>query len=167
MNCSAALPCRYWWTEDDNGEHDVPPCHNAACVDTLSSNFTGADLPGAQAGVDSWLVHVEGHCHIGCLKMQLFNVDNPDAPVLLCETKVDMGGGDAPKDEMGYIQGNQPCIYGDVRDGFPAPPVIKTTTKLRSIKFQNNTHARFGDMALWELRASYAPASASPMVEVA
>ena len=40
-------------------------------------------------------------------------------------------------------------------DGFPEPPVIKATTKLMSIKYQNNTHARYGDMALWELRAAY------------
>ena len=42
---------------------------------------------------------------------------------------------------------------------FEEPPVIKTTTKLMSIKFQNNTHPRYGDMALRELRAAYQPAA--------
>eukprot|EP01052_Picozoa_sp_SAG31_P014249 SAG31_NODE_877_length_11303_cov_18.744556_9_plen_890_part_00 len=142
----------FWWTEFNNGEHDVPPCYASPCVYPLTSNFTGANLPGAKAGVDTLLIHVEGHCHIGCLGMELYNVDDPLHPQLLCQTKIDYGQSDKPQDEMGYILGNQPCIFGV---GFQEPPVIKTTTKLMSIKYQNNTHPRYGDMALWELRAAY------------
>ena len=70
--------------------------------------------------------------------------------------QVDYGAGDEPQDEMGYILGAQPCIFGNKKDGFPEPPIIKTDTKLMSIKYQNNTNPRYGDMALWELRAAYA-----------
>ena len=35
-----------WWTEWKNGEHDVPPCYADPCVDSITSNVTGADLPG-------------------------------------------------------------------------------------------------------------------------
>jgi hypothetical protein len=146
----------FWWTEFNNGEHDVPPCYASPCVYPLTSNFTGANLPGAKAGVDTLLIHVEGHCHIGCLGMELWNMDDAAHPKLLCKTKIDYGTNDDAQNEMGYILGNQPCIFGP---GFEEPPVIKTTTKLMSIKFQNNTHPRYGDMALWELRAAYQPAS--------
>ena len=87
--------------------------------------------------------------------MELWNVDDPARPILLCETKVDYGGSDAAKDEMGYILGNQPCIFGT--PPFPSPPVITPTTKLMSIKRTNNTAPRFGDMGVWEIRASTAP----------
>jgi hypothetical protein len=53
---------------------------------------------------------------------------------------------------MGYILGNQPCIFGP---GFPDPPAIKTSTKLMSIKHTNNTHPRYGDMGVWEINAAY------------
>jgi len=145
----------FWWTEYNNGEHDIPPCYNDECIATITSNFTGANLPQASKTTGSELIHVEGHCHIGCQKMELWNMDDPAAPVLLCRTKVDYGKGDLAQDEMGYILGNQPCVFGNVSDGFQAPPVIMPDTKLMSIKFQNNTHPRYGDMALWEMRASY------------
>ena len=145
----------YWWTEYNNGEHDIPPCFAEPCVYNITSSWTGADMLGANPAVDSELIHVEGHCHIGCLGMELYNMDDPAAPKLLCRTKIDYGTGDEPQNEMGYILGNQPCLFGNPADGFPEPPVIKTTTKLMSIKYQNNTHARYGDMALWELRAAY------------
>ena len=144
-----------WWTEYNNGEHDIPPCFAEPCVYNITSSWTGADMLGANPAVDSELIHVEGHCHIGCLGMELYNMDDPAAPKLLCRTKIDYGTGDEPQNEMGYILGNQPCLFGNPADGFPEPPVIKTTTKLMSIKYQNNTHARYGDMALWELRAAY------------
>ena len=34
------------WTEYNNGEHDIPPCYNRQCIDAISSNFTGAIMPG-------------------------------------------------------------------------------------------------------------------------
>jgi hypothetical protein len=53
----------------------------------ITSNFTGAELSGTVAGVETLLMHMEGHCHIGCLGMELWNMDDPVHPVLLCGTK--------------------------------------------------------------------------------
>ena len=86
----------YWWTEYNNGEHDIPPCFAEPCVYNITSSWTGADMLGANPAVDSELIHVEGHCHIGCLGMELYNMDDPAAPKLLCKTKVDYGTGDEP-----------------------------------------------------------------------
>eukprot|EP00662_Eupelagonemidae_sp_cell21_P031989 gene31989-16826_t len=80
---------------------------------------------------DKVLIHVEGHCHIGCQKMELWIVDDPANPKLLCRTKVNYGTGDEAHNEMGYILGNEP-----------------------SLKFQNNTVSRYGDMGLWEIRGA-------------
>lgn len=98
-------------------------------------------------------------------------MDDPANPKLLCRTKVAYGTGDGWMNEMGYIGGNLPCIFGNAADGFQAPVALKPDTKLMSIKYQNNTHVRcegpfgrvhlnvsnngsrrYGDMALWELR---------------
>ena len=143
-----------WWTEFSNGEHDVPPCFVEPCVYSISSNITGADLAGAREGTDTLLVHVDGHCHIGCLGMEMWNVDDPTKPVLICETKVDYGENDEAHNEMGYVIGTQPCIFGP-EFANSTPPIVKTTTKLMSIQHQNNTHPRFGDMGVWEIRAAY------------
>jgi hypothetical protein len=59
----------YWWTEFKNGEHDIPPCFASPCVYEITSNFTGAELSGTVAGRETLLIHMEGHCHIGCLGM--------------------------------------------------------------------------------------------------
>ena len=80
-------------------------------------------------------------------------MDDPTNPKLLCGTKVDYGLGDEPQNEMGYILGNQPCIFGS-ESGFPDPPVIISTTKLMSVKRTNNTHPRYGDMGVWEMSES-------------
>lgn len=92
------------------------------------------------------MIHVEGHCHIGCLGMELWIMDDPSNPKLLCKTEVKYGTSDRTHDEMGYILGNLPCIFGNPEDGYEAPIVLKGDTKLQSRKFQNNTVARYGDM---------------------
>eukprot|EP00911_Craspedida_sp_UC1_P000631 UC1_evm1s485 len=145
----------FWWTENNNGEHDIPPCYNEQCLDTITSNFTGAQLPGFRAGVDSEIIHYEGHCHIGCQRMELWNVDDPHNPKLLCRTAIDYGSSDNVLDEEGYILGNRPCIFGFQKDGFQEPPIIRSDTKLMSVKVQNNTVSRYGDMALIEARFAY------------
>lgn len=78
-------------------------------------------------------------------------MDDPANPKLLCRTNVTYGSGDGWMDEMGYIGGNEPCIFGRPEDGFQAPIVLKNTTKLMSIKVANNTNAHYGDMGLWEI----------------
>lgn len=88
--------------------------------------------------------------------MELWIVDDPANPKLLCRTRVTYGTSDAVHDEDGYILGNLPCIFGSQQDGFEPPVVLQADTKLMSIKYQNNTVPRYGDMALWEVTHCFA-----------
>merc|ERR1711907_444212 len=144
-----------WWTEHNNGEHDVPKCdpkNPATCDYTLTSNFTAGLLRGCGNGCE--LITLEGHCHIGCVAMELWIVDDETKPQLLCNASVRYGGGDGWMDEMGYISGANTCIYGTGKDGLPAAIPLHPTTKLRSIKISNSTNPYTGDMALWEINAA-------------
>merc|ERR1711959_429257 len=110
------------------------------CVYVISSNFTAGQMPGfdpALGANGTTLIHVEGHCHIGCLKMELWIMDDPANPKLLCRTNVVYGTGDEAHNEMGYILGSEPCIFGREEDGFEPPVVLHASTKLMSLKFQN------------------------------
>jgi hypothetical protein len=121
--------------------------------------LTAADLGGAcRDGPGCKMIVMEGHCHIGCIKMEMWIMDDPANPVLLCRTKVDYGKTDGWMDEMGYIGGAETCIFGDPKLGFAAPVNLKPTTKIMSIQVQNSTNARYGDMALWELNSAYVTA---------
>jgi hypothetical protein len=44
--------------------------------------------------------------------MEMWNVDDPAKPFLICETKVDYGENNDAHNEMGYVLGTQPCIFG-------------------------------------------------------
>ena len=57
--------------------------------------------------------------------------------------------------ETGYIAGAQTCVWGE-GGGLAKPVHLLPTTKLLSIQVQNSTHARYGDMALWEVNAAAA-----------
>jgi len=112
-----------WYTENGNGEHDVPPCDPSRdrveglgdCVYNISSNFTGMNWPhsGTTPGSEVELIHVEGHCHIGCYGMQLWNMTDAKNPYIFCQTWNDYGTGDEIHNEMGYLLGNRPCIFGN------------------------------------------------------
>ena len=82
-----------------------------------------------------------GHCHIGSFGMQLWNM-SAEPPAVVCQTWNDYGRSDKIHDEMGYLLGSRPCIYGDPADGYVAPLVVRPTDKLMSLKMSNNTHAR-------------------------
>lgn len=74
--------------------------------------------------------------------MELWIMDDPKNPQLLCKTKSIYGMGDEPHNEEGYILGNLPCIFGNAADGFEPPVVLEASTKLMSVKYQNNTVPR-------------------------
>jgi hypothetical protein len=74
--------------------------------------------------------------------MELWIMDDPAAPKLLCRTHSMYGTGDGYMNEMGYILGNLPCLFGNPSDGFEAPVSLPPSTKLMSIKYSNNTHIR-------------------------
>ena len=152
-----------WWTEHGNNENDVPPCDpkrdnkdGKGCRFAINSNFSGSNWP-IKKGFDLKWIHMLGHCHIGCQGMQLWNMTDPKKPYMFCNTSNDYGASDAVLDEQGWILGERPCIYGDPKDGFVEPPIVRSTDKIMSVKIQNNTNARYGDMGLWEIRGVYVP----------
>eukprot|EP01051_Picozoa_sp_SAG22_P009427 SAG22_NODE_787_length_7239_cov_4.418487_6_plen_722_part_00 len=169
-----------WWTEHGNNENDVPPCNPEIdnpgmtigpdhthqgpskptdCVHNITSNFTGAMLAGtAPKGEEIQMIHMLGHCHIGSYGMQMWNMSAEGGPKVLCQTWNDYGRTDEIHNEMGYLLGSRPCIFGDPADGFTAPPIVRPTDKLMSLKMSNSTHARYGDMGLWEIKGAIVPA---------
>lgn len=99
-----------WWTEHNNNEHDVPQCKEGEeCLYTITSNFTAGMMGGFNGAAT--LIHMEGHCHIGCQRMEMWIVDDEENPKLLCRTKVIYGTNDTVMNEEGYILGNLPCKY--------------------------------------------------------
>ena len=147
-----------WWTEHNNGEHDIPVCLNkdkSQCTNTITSNFTAGDMGGCANGCQ--FITMEGHCHIGCLGMEMWIVDDPEKPILLCNATVGYGKGDGWMDEMGYIAGANTCLFANDPE-FRAPIVLHPQTKLRSVKISNNTNSYTGDMGLWEINAAPVPA---------
>ena len=63
-----------WFTEHANNEHDVPLCkskNKTECTYTITSNLTASDLGGpCKSGTGCKMITMEGHCHIGCLKVR-------------------------------------------------------------------------------------------------
>jgi hypothetical protein len=146
-----------WWTEHNNGEHDVPLClekDKSICKDRITSNFTAGEICGGNKGCR--FITMEGHCHIGCSAMEMWIMDDPANPKLLCNATVKYGKGDGWMDEMGYISGAQTCIFGP---GYGDVVNLLPTTKLMSVKISNNTNSYTGDMGLWEINAAPLPAS--------
>ena len=171
-----------WFIEHGNNEDDIPPCDperdmvpsnyfpeyarqglqdDKVCINNITSNYTGTAF-GSSAGnvTETQLIHIEGHCHIGCLSMQLWNM-SATPPQLVCQTYNTYGRSNEVHDEMGWVKGSLTCVFGDPADGYTAPPVVRPTDKFMSIKTSNSTHARYGDMGLWEIKAAFAPAGTS------
>jgi hypothetical protein len=147
-----------WWTEHNNGEHDVPKCtetDQSKCVNQISSNFTAGMMGGCANGCQ--FVTMEGHCHIGCIGMEMWIMDDPKNPVLLCNATNTYGTDDGWMNEMGYIAGSNTCLFGPDGTGYNPLVSLHPTTKLMSVKLSNNTNPYTGDMGLWEINAAPLP----------
>ena len=171
-----------WFIEHGNNEDDIPPCdperdmvptdyfpdfakqgllQDKVCINNITSNYTGAQFAGnPPAGQEIAMIHIEGHCHIGCLSMQLWNM-SATPPKLVCQTWNTYGRSNEVHDEEGFVRGSLTCVYGDPADGYEAPPIVRPTDQFMSIKTQNSTYARYGDMGLWEIKAAFLPAGSS------
>merc|ERR1712232_553281 len=100
------------------------------------------------------LVYAGAHCHApACMRMELWNEDTHE---LLCEVDADFG-----KEAMCELS-LPPCVWGSAAEGLKPPPVLRLDSNLTVVKYANNTNARWGTMALWQMRATYI--SKSPVV---
>ena len=138
----------------------TPPEHR---VHTLSQDFTvhstlgGITPPTPTSEVR--LLRASTHCHApSCINETLWNLDTNE---VICYNAPLYGTGKYPSDgqsfnEPAYAAGIPPCFWGDPAEGLPAPPQLRLTTNLRSVKNCNSTHYHFGVMAQWQMRGTWA-----------
>merc|ERR1711881_217558 len=109
-----------------NNEDDIPPCDperdmvpsnyfpeyarqglqdDKVCINNITSNYTGTAF-GSSAGnvTETQLIHVEGHCHIGCLSMQLWNLSARPTTPTAAPTR---------STTRGWVKGSLTCVFGD------------------------------------------------------
>lgn len=176
----------YWQSELKNNEFDVPACDPGTppsqCVYSLSATFQAGDPHSGWWSADptrelSWptdgrgvkLIYAGGHCHVGCLSLELYDADTGK---LVCRNAPTHGSStskwnDEAMNERGYAIAIPPCVWGDdpSEEGLlQRPPVIKPTTRLTTIARYNSTKLRqdqplpiahYAVMAMWQMRAAY------------
>eukprot|EP00965_Chrysotila_dentata_P019762 655549-Pleurochrysis_carterae.AAC.1 len=85
--------------------------------------------------------------------MELWNADTGR---LICRQTPLVGTAPAatasrPYDERGYVA-IPPCLFGAESEGLLPEPFLAYDTNLTSIKWNNNTYAHYGEMAMWQMR---------------
>lgn len=154
---------------DAGGEYDVPqakpgtpPQHR---VHTVAQDFTVAstvEVHPPTPTTEVLLLRAGTHCHApSCINETLYNMDTTP-PSVVCFNAPLYGKGQWPHDgqsfdEPEYAAGVPPCYWGDAEEGLPAPPKLKLSTNLRSVKHCNSTYYHFGVMAQWQMRGTWAP----------
>jgi len=150
-----------WMTEDRNNEYDIPACKPTSpeCVHTLVSHFTVAEMcetwgcgnaPVPEEGFA--LVYAAAHFHVGGISMELINADTGEQ---LCFNEATYGSGDEPRNEEGYLTAIAPCLWSDTEEGLADPPRLFKQTRLTTIAKYSTKSARYGAMALWQMRGAY------------
>jgi hypothetical protein len=148
----------YWQAELKNNEYDVPACAEGAapeqCIFVLTNQglaketFWSADptgqIPWPKDGSGIQLVYAGGHCHVGCISLDLINLDTG---ATICHQEPGHGTkvapGDNAMDEAGYATSIPPCEWGDdPRDNLPPPVVIRPQDRVQIIARYNATRMR-------------------------
>mmetsp|Transcript_62448 Transcript_62448/g.140797 ORF Transcript_62448/g.140797 Transcript_62448/m.140797 type:complete len:580 (-) Transcript_62448:130-1869(-) len=153
----------YWQAELKNNEYDVPTCAPGSapeqCIFVMTNQGIANETlwpadPTATGGWDRlrWpedgtgirLVYAGGHCHVGCISLDLVNLDTG---ATICHQEPvhgkRVGNLDNAMDEAGYSVSIPPCEWGtDPRDGLPAPVVIRPRDRLQIIAKYNATRMR-------------------------
>ena len=118
------------------------------CSPRTSPHCTGEHTSGIS------LVYASGHCHApSCIKMELWNADTGE---LICRQEPHYGTAptptpDDPYNEQGYVA-IPPCLYGSADQGLLPEIYLTYDQNLTSIKWNNNTYAHYGEMAMWQMR---------------
>jgi len=182
----------YWQAELKNNEYDVPACPPGSapeqCIFVLSNEGIAKDTlwpadPTAPHGWDkmAWpedgtgiqLIYAGGHCHVGCLSLDLINLDTGET---ICHQEPLHGSkvaaGDNAMDEAGYAVSIPPCEWGDdPAENLPPPAVIRPNTRLQIIARYNATRMRprddpaadphtvdiahYGVMSMYQMRGTF------------
>jgi len=181
----------YWQYEMLNNEWDVPACPAGmppeecivivenegianetlwAADPTAVAGWSGIAWPEDGSGIQ--LLYAGGHCHVGCISLDLINMNTGQ---VICHQEAvyapEGATGDA-MDEPGYALSIPPCVWGD-EDDLQDPYVIMPTDKLQVVAKYNSTRLRRPDdpsfdpaaekievshyavMSMFQMRASY------------
>ena len=85
------------------------------------------------------------HCHApSCIREELWNADTNE---LICGVSAQYGKGINVFNESDYVA-IPPCIWGN-QTGLQTPPSLKPDTKIRAVKYFNNSWRHLGQMAQW------------------
>ena len=172
---------RSWWsTEATNNEYDVPkstadcldpttPAEN--CTYELRSKFQARDMVDNQCMVAQGpscadtavieekyggyfrLIYAAGHCHApACMSLELWNDDTGE---LICRNTPIYGNSTKAHDELSYLVGIPPCLWGSAAEGLAPPPRLHLDANLSCVKKANSTNGHWGVMALWQMRTAY------------
>ncbi|EGB04260.1 hypothetical protein AURANDRAFT_67282, partial [Aureococcus anophagefferens] len=136
-----------------NAEYTVPSCTDPECPLHVFSNVQPINPGPVLYDGDVELVHAVAHGHTGVVALELYDELTGD---LLCRAdiasgKLQYGTSDLPGDEMGWLVGIEPCVWG----GASTPPRFPKDHPLRTVVYYNRTvKERSGVMGLWFLQAA-------------
>eukprot|EP00756_Hemistasia_phaeocysticola_P029881 Hpha_TRINITY_DN16259_c2_g9::TRINITY_DN16259_c2_g9_i1::g.16440::m.16440 len=133
--------------EEDNAHYG----HQS--IGTISAHLTGRDMgledvPGNYSGLTFYVM--TPHCHApNCIREEIWNADTNE---IICNVTAGYGEPQygplsMPFNEANYIA-IPPCIFGS-QPGLQKPWTLTADTKIRAVKYFNNTFRHLGQMAQW------------------
>ena len=118
-------------------EYTIWPCSSGqGCIEENVANSTTEDMEGPVRTHDR-LVYAVGHCHIGCVRMQLWSEER-----LLCDSE-------ARYDAYGYLVEMSTCTWR-----YEEAPWIHPGRRLTTRWWDNATNGHWSAMAVWEMWVS-------------
>jgi len=118
---------------------------------------------GVQPGADrrlnftrATMLVMTPHCHApSCIREELWNADTNELLCNVTAAYADPRYGALTEvfNERGYMA-IPPCLFGE-QPGLRAPIVLSPSTRLRAVKYFNNTFRHLGQMAQWTGLAVY------------
>lgn len=136
--------------EEDND------CGGGMCMGRITAHLTARgmgleDVPGAFSGITPLVM--TPHCHApSCIREELYNEDTGE---LICNATARYGTGTEIFNEKNYLA-LPPCLWGH-QPGLRKPLVLLPGTKVKAIKYFNNTFRHLGQMAQWTGMMVYQP----------
>jgi hypothetical protein len=133
--------------EEDNANYGVASIGRIE-ANLLAKDMGLEDVPASYKGFTSLVM--TPHCHApSCIREELWNVDTGE---ILCNATAKYGSSEHGPvgqvfNEKDYIA-IPPCIFGD-QPGLQTPFTLKPETKLKAVKYFNNTFRHLGQMAQW------------------
>ena len=106
------------------------------------------DTPKSYTNI-TWHV-MTPHCHApSCIREELWNADTNE---IICNVSAMYGDAKYGSMNQAFNEENYitipPCIFGD-QPGLQTPFSITAKTKIRAVKYFNNTYRHLGQMAQW------------------